>query len=42
MYTVTLLQGALLALAVLATATLLLLGVLVGFPRTLRVVPARV
>ena len=42
MYTVTLLQGALLALAVLATTTMLVLGVLVGLPRTLRVVHARV
>jgi hypothetical protein len=42
MYSVTTLEGALLTLAVLAATTGLVFGVLVGFPRALRPVSARV
>jgi hypothetical protein len=42
MYSVTTLDGMLLAAGLLATMVLLVLGVLVVFPRSLRVLPARV
>jgi hypothetical protein len=42
MYSVTTLEGALLALAVLTATTALVFGVLVGFPRALQTVSAGV
>jgi hypothetical protein len=42
MYTMTTLEGTFLALAVVATATLLVLGVLIFFPRVMQTVTARV
>ena len=42
MYSVTTLEGLLLAAGVLAATAVLVLGVLVVFPRSLRVLPARV
>jgi hypothetical protein len=42
MYSVTTLEGALLALAVLAVTSTLVLGVLAGFPRALQTVAAGV
>jgi hypothetical protein len=42
MYSVTTLEGALLTLTLLATTSVLVFGVLVGFPRALRSVSMRV
>jgi hypothetical protein len=42
MYSVTMLEGSLIALAVLAVTSLLLFGVLAGFPRSLQTLTAAV